>query len=163
MTIYALLLITRPGIDHVAVGKHSTTFVWNVKEIAMAFLTLVIFERGIGFLPLFLMVILALEKMDEHVLGTVPGFGIEKVKGVVRSRQMAIHTVRNESLCIVHMSGGLPGVVGKLNLVAGGTELGRGCAHHGVVGETEQWKGDNYTNDDENGGLDELFHGYVPQ
>jgi hypothetical protein len=137
MTIYAFLFIARPGIDHVTVSKHSTTFVWNVKEIAMAFLALVISKRGIGLLPLFLVIILALEKMDEDVLGTVKGFGIEKVKGIVRSRQMAIHAVGHKSLFIVHMSGGLPGVVGKLNLVTGGTKLGRGCANHGVVGKAE--------------------------
>jgi hypothetical protein len=137
MTIYAFLLITRPGIDHVTVSKHSTTFVWNVKKITMALLALVISKGGIGLLPLFFMVILALEKMDEDVLGTVKSFGIEKVKGVVGSRQVAIHAVGDKSLFIVHMSGGLPGVVGKLYLVAGGTKLGRGCADHGVVGETE--------------------------
>jgi len=137
MTIHAFLFITRPGINHVTVSKHSTTFVWNEKEIAMAFLALVIPKRGIGILPLFLVVILALEKMDEDVLGTVKGFGIEKVKGVVGSRQMAIHAVGHKSLFVVHMSGGLPGVVGKLNLVAGGTKLGSGCADHGVIGETE--------------------------
>ncbi len=103
----------------------------------MAFLALVIVERGIGLLSLFLVVIFALEKMDEDVLGTMKGFGIKKVKGVVGSRQMAIHAVGHKSLLIVHMSGGLPGVVGKLNLVAGGTKLGRGCADHGVVSETE--------------------------
>jgi hypothetical protein len=163
MTIYAFLLIAGPGIDHVTVRKHGTTFVWNIKEITMAFLTLVIFERGIGLLPLFFVVILALKKMNKNVFSAVPGFGIEEIKGIMRSRQMAIHAVGHKSLFIVNMSGGLPGIVGKLNLVAGGTELGRGCAHHSVVGETEQWKGDNYTNDYENGGLDELSHGYFPQ
>jgi len=103
----------------------------------MAFLALVIPKRSIGFLPLFLVVILTLEKMDEDVLGAMKGFGIEKVKGVVRSRQMAIHAVGHKSLFIIHMSGGLPGIVGKLNLVAGGTKLGRSCADHGVVGEAE--------------------------
>ena len=129
----------------------------------MAFLALVILKGGIGFTSLFFVVILALEKVEEDVLGTVPGFGIEEVKGVVWRRQMAIHAVGHKSLGIVHMSGGLPGVVGELNLVAAGTEFGCGCANHGVVGETEQWKRDNYTDDDENGGLDELFHGSVPQ
>jgi hypothetical protein len=137
MTIYTFLLIARPGINHVTVSKHSTTFVWNIKEITMAFLALVILERGIGLLPLFLVIILALEKVEEDVLGTVKGLGIEEVKGVVRSRQMAIHAVGHKALFIVHVGGGLPGVVGKLNLVAAGTELGRGCANHGVVGETK--------------------------
>ena len=137
MTIYAFLLVTWPSVDHVTVSKHSATFVWNVEEIAMAFLTLVILERGIGLLPLFFVVILALEKMDEDVLGTVKSLGIEKVNGVVGSGQMAIHAVGHKALFVVHMSGCLPGVVGKLNLVAGGTKLGRGCADHGVVGETK--------------------------
>jgi len=163
MTIYAFLFVTWPSIDHVTVSKHSATFVWNVEEIAVTFLTLVILERGIGLLPLFFVVILALKKMDEDVLGTMKSFGIEKVKGVVGSGQMAIHAVGHKALFVVHMSGGLPGVVGKLDLMAGGTELGRGCADHGVVGEAEQWKSDNYTNDDKNGRLDELFHGSVPQ
>jgi hypothetical protein len=163
MTIYAFLLVAGPSIDHVTVRKHGTTFVWNIEEVTMAFLALVIFERGIGPLPLFFVVILALKKVDKNVFSAMPGFGIEEIKGVMRSRQMAIHAVGHKSLFIVNMSRGLPSVVGKLNLVAAGTELGRGCAHHGVVGETEQWKGDNYTNGDENGGFDELFHGSVPQ
>jgi len=137
MTIYAFLLITRPGIDHVTVSKHGATFVWNVKEIAMTFLALVIPERGVGLLPLFFVVILALEKMNEDVLGTVKGLGIEKVKGVVRGWQMTIHAVGYKSLFIVYMSRGLPSVVGKLNLMAGGTKLRRGGSYHGVVGETE--------------------------
>ena len=103
MTIHAFLLITRPGIDHVTVRKHGTTLVGNVKEITMTFLALVIVERGIGLLPLFFVVIFALKKMDEDVLGTVKGFGIKKVKGVVRSRQMAIHAVGHKALGIVHM------------------------------------------------------------
>jgi hypothetical protein len=103
----------------------------------MAFLALVIFERGVSLLTLFLMVIFALKKMNQDVFGTVKGFGIEKVKGVMRGRQMAIHAVGDKSLFIVHMSRGLPGVIGKLNFMAGGTKLGRSCADHGVVGETE--------------------------
>ena len=138
MTIYAFLLITRPGIDHVTVSKHSTTFVWNEKEIAMAFLALVIPKRGIGILPLFLVVILALEKMDEDVLGTVKGFGIEEVKGVVGSRKMTIHAVGNKPLFIVHMCGGFPGVVGKLNFMAGCTEIGGRGSDHGVVSDAEK-------------------------
>ena len=103
----------------------------------MTFLALVILERGVGLLPLFFVVILALEKMDEDVLGAVKGLGIEKVKGVVRGRQMTIHAVGHKSLFIVHVSGSFPSVISKLNLMAGGTKLGRGCAYHGVVGETE--------------------------
>ena len=137
MTIYTFLLITQPSVDHITVSKHSTAFVGNVKEITMAFLALVILKGGIGFTSLLFVVILALEKVEEDVLGAVPGFGIEEVKGVVRGRQVAIHAVGHKALPIVHVGGGLPGVVGELNLVAAGTKLGRGCANHGVIGETE--------------------------
>jgi len=50
---------------------------------------------------------------------------------------MTIHAVRHKTLFIVHMTGGLPGVVGELDLVAGSTKLGRCGADHGVVGEAE--------------------------
>jgi hypothetical protein len=84
MAIHAFLLVTGSGIDHVTVSQHGTTFVRDVEKIPMAFLALVVLERGVGSLALFFVVILTLEKMDEDVLGTVKGFGIEEVESVVR-------------------------------------------------------------------------------
>ena len=46
--------------------------------------------------------------------------------------------------------------------MAGGTELGRSGTDHGVVGEAKERKGDDYSYDNENGGLDKLFHGCIP-
>jgi hypothetical protein len=46
--------------------------------------------------------------------------------------------------------------------MAGGTELGRSCTDHGVVGEAEKWKGNDYAYDNEDGRFDKLFHGCVP-
>jgi hypothetical protein len=45
--------------------------------------------------------------------------------------------------------------------MAAGTKLRCRGTNHGVVGEAKEWKGDDYTNDNENGGLDKLFHGCV--
>ena len=72
---------------------------------------------------------------------------------------MTIHAVGHKTLVNVHMTGGLPGVVGKLNLVAGGTKLGRCGADHGVIGEAEEWKSNDHSYGDEDSGLDELLHG----
>ena len=83
MAIHAFLLVTGSGIDHVTVSQHGTTFVRDVEKIPMAFLALVVLERGVGSLALFLVIILFLEEMDHNVLGTVPGLGIEEVEGVV--------------------------------------------------------------------------------
>ena len=46
--------------------------------------------------------------------------------------------------------------------MAGGTELRRRGSNHGVVADAEERKGNDYAYDNENGGLDKLFHGCVP-
>ena len=46
--------------------------------------------------------------------------------------------------------------------MTGGTELRCCGADHGVVGEAEKWKGNDYAYDNEDGGFDKLFHGCVP-
>jgi hypothetical protein len=162
MTIHAFLLVTWPSIDHVTVSQHGATFVRDVEKIAMTFLALIVFERGIGFLPLFLVIIFCLDEMDKYVFGSVKGLGIEEVEGVVWGGQMTIHAVGHKTLFIVHMTGSLPGVVGELDLVAGSTKLGRCGSDHGVVGEAEEWKSDDYPQTDKDGGLQKLFHGCVP-
>jgi hypothetical protein len=97
--------------------------------------------------------------MEEDVFGAVPGFGIEKIEGVVRGGEVAVHTVRHETLFVVYVTGGLPGVVGKSYLMAGGAKLRCGGANHGVVGETEKWKCDDNADSDEDSGFYQLFHG----
>jgi len=134
VAIYTFFLITWSGINHVAVSQHGSTFVGNVQQVAVTFLALIILEGGVSYLTIFLVIVSALGKMDDDVLDAVPGFCIEKLEGVVRGREMAIHAVGHEALLIVHMTGGLPGVVGKLNFVAAGAELWCCGAHHGVVG-----------------------------
>ena len=83
MTIHAFLLVAGPSIDHVTVSQHSTAFVRDVENIAVALLALLVLERGVGFLPLFLVIILCLDEMDKYVFGSVEGLGIEEVEGVV--------------------------------------------------------------------------------
>ena len=103
MTINALLFISRPGIDHVTVSQHGPTFVWDIEKIAMAFLALVVGERGVGFLPLFFVVIFFLKEMNHNVSGAMPGFVVEKLHCVLWGWQMAVHAVSHETLLVVHM------------------------------------------------------------
>jgi hypothetical protein len=69
----------------------------------MAFLALVIGEGGVRFLPLFVVIILFLEEMDENIFGAVKGLGVEELKGVMRGGQMAVHAVGHETLRVVHV------------------------------------------------------------
>ena len=86
MAIHAPFLIPGPGIDDRSVGEHGPTFIRDIQDIAMAFLALLIFERGIGCEPVFLVVVFILGKMNNDVLDAVRCLGIKKVEGVVRGR-----------------------------------------------------------------------------
>ena len=128
----------------------------------MAFLALVVLERTVGFLPLFLVIILFLKEVNQDVFGAMKGLGVEEINSVVGGGQMAVHAVGHKTLLIVHMGGGLPGVVGKLDLMAGSAKLGCRGAHHGVVGQAEKRKGNDNAYDNEDGGFNKLFHDCVP-
>ena len=125
----------------------------------MAFLALLILERGVGRLGGLVTIKAVLGKVNDNVLDTVEGLGIEKVERVLRSWEMAVHAVRHKTLPIIHMRRGLPGIVGKLDFVAPSTEFRCRCAHHAKVSNAEKWKGDDYASDNENDGFDKLFHG----
>ena len=66
--------------------------------------------------------------------------GIEKIEGIVGSRQVTIHAVRHNPLGIVYMGGGFPCVVGKLNFMTRGAELGGRGADHGIIGNAKERK-----------------------
>jgi hypothetical protein len=156
MAIHAFFFISGPGIDHGSMGQHGATFIRNVQNTSMAFLALFIFKRVVGRLAIFFVIIIVLGKVDDNIFDPVKGFGIEEINGVAGRWQMAVHTVRHESLGIIYVSGCLPGVVGKLNLVAGGAKTGRGSTHHGVVGYTENRKSHNDADKDVYRRLDHL-------
>ena len=119
----------------------------------MAFLALVVFKRGVGCSRLFVMIIFILKEMDDNVFDAVKGLGRKEIKRVVGRRQMAVHAVGHKTLGVIDVGGGLPGVVGKLDLMAGGTELGRCGADHGIVGEAEKRKSDDDADGNKNGGF----------
>ncbi len=79
------------------------------------------------------------------------GFCIEKINGIVGSRQMAIHAIGDKTLCVVHVGGGFPRVVSELDFMAGGTKLGCRGPDHGVIGDTENRKSDNNTQNNKYG------------
>lgn len=156
MAIHTSLLITRTRIDHGLVRQHGAPFIRNIEDISMAFLTLLIFKAVIGFLPVFFVIIIVCEKMKHQVLETMKGFGIKEFEGILRGRKMAIHAIGHKALGIVRMGGGLPGIVGRLNFVAEGAELGGRGSHHGVITDTEEGKGDQNTQDNQDTRSDDL-------
>ena len=159
VAIYTSLLIPGPGIYDIPVGEHGPPFIRDIQDIAMAFLALFILERGIGCQPVFLMIVFVLSKMNDDVLYTVSGLGIEKVEGVMGRRQVAIHTVRHKALLIIGVSRGFPCIIGKSDFVAPCAELRGGCAHHGEIGYAEKREGQNDANTNENGWFYGLFPG----
>lgn len=142
MAVHAFLLIAGSGIQNGPVSQHSPPFIRDVKDISVAFLALIVFKGGVSLLAIFFMIILIQNKeVHEHIFDAVCSFGIEEVKGVMGGGKMAIHTVCHESLGVICVGRGFPGVVGELNLMAHGAKLGGGGAHHGVVGDAEDGEG----------------------
>jgi hypothetical protein len=103
MTIHALFLISWKGVHHCPMGEHGASFVGNIEQITMAFFALVVGERCIGHISIFLMIVGfgTLGKMDHDIFDTVKCFGIEKGEGLMGSRQMAIHAIRDEPLAVI--------------------------------------------------------------
>jgi hypothetical protein len=157
MTVNALLLIARSCVDHGAMSKHCPSFVGYVKNVPVAFLTLLILKRGISSLSVLFVIVSIQEKVNQDILGAMERLGVEEIKGFVGGRKMTVHAVGYEPLRIVNMGRGFPRVVGKLNLMTGGAELGRRSANHGVVREAEQRKGQEDTESNENSRLEESF------
>jgi hypothetical protein len=147
MAVHASLLVARPGVDNGLVCQHGAPLIRDIENISMAFLALLILEVGIGLFAVFFVIILIDNKMKDQVLETVKGLGKKEFIGILRGRKMAIHAIGHEALGIIGVSRGLPGVVGKLNFMAGGAELRRRGSHHGVVTDTEEGKGDQNAND----------------
>jgi len=87
--------------------------------------------------------------MNDDIFDAVHGFGIKEIKGVMGGRKMTVHAVCHKALGVVDMGRGFPGVVGELNFVAGGAELGRRRPDHGVVADTENRKADDDAKNDE--------------
>jgi len=157
VAIDTAFFIAGPRIDHIPVSQHGPAFIGNIKKIPVAFLALLVPEGGVGNGTLFLMIILPAHEVNNDVFYAMGRLGIEKIEGIVGSRKMTVHTVGDESLLIIDMSGGLPCLVGKLNFMAGCTKLRGGCPHHGKIGNAEERKGDNDTDDDINSGFEDSF------
>jgi hypothetical protein len=83
------------------------------------------------------MIVLFLNKVNNNIFDAMEGFLVEKIKGVVGSREMAIHTVGDKALGIIYMGGCFPGVVSILYFVTGGTKLRGRCSHHSVISDAE--------------------------
>ena len=98
VTIYAPFLITFSGEKDCSMSQHGTALIRDIKDIAVAFLALVVSKRSIGLLSVLLIVIFFLSKMLHHILYPMSRLGIEEFKGIVRRRQMTVHTISHEPL-----------------------------------------------------------------
>jgi len=103
----------------------------------MALQALLVFKRSIGGFAVFGSIVFTLNEMNNDIFNTMKSFLVEKINGVVGGRQVAIHAIGHKALGVVHMGGGLPSVVGGLNLMATCTKLGRRGSHHRVVADAE--------------------------
>lgn len=158
MAIHAFLLIAGTGIQDGPVCQHSPPFIRDVEDISVTFLALIVFKGSVSLLAIFFVIVLIQNKeVHKHIFDAVCSFGIKKVKGVMGSGEMAIHTVCHESLGVICVSRGFPGVVGELNLMAHGAKLRGGGAHHGVIGDTEDGKGYDNANEYVDSRLKGLF------
>ena len=98
VTIYASFFITFSWKKDCSMSQHGAALIRDIEDIAVAFLALVVSKRSIGLLSVLLIVIFFLSKMLHHILYPVSCLGIEEIKGIVRRRQMTVHTISHEPL-----------------------------------------------------------------
>ena len=137
MAVHTFFLIARSRVDDGSVGQHGAAFIRNIQQIPVTLHALFIFKRIIGYCKIFLAVVFTLHKVNKDIFDAVEGLLVEKIKRIVRSRQMTIHAIGHKALGIVDMGGCFPGVIGGLNLVTGGTEFGGRGSYHGVIGDAK--------------------------
>jgi len=137
MAIHTFFLIARSRVDHGSMSQHCASFIRYIQQVSMALQALLVFKRRIGSFAVFGLIVFTLNEMNKDIFNTMKSLLVEKIKGVVGGRQMAIHAIGHKTLGVVNMGGGLPAVVGGLNLVATCTKLGRRSSHHGVVADAE--------------------------
>jgi hypothetical protein len=158
MAVHTLLFITGSGINYRSMSQHGSTFVRNIEKVAVAFLTLFVPKGSIGFIAILVMIVSLLGKMNDNVFNAMESLGVEEVKRIVGGRQVTVHAVGYKTLGVVDVGGGLPCVIGILDLMAPRTELRRGRTYHGVVTEAEKGEGYKKPYGDEDGRFDQLFH-----
>jgi hypothetical protein len=142
MAFHAPEFVPGPGIKDRPVGQHGPPFIRQVQDIPMTLLALVVFKGSIGRLPVFLVVVSSFGEVLVDIFNAVKSLSIEKVNGILGSRQMAVHAICHKPLAVIMVRGSLPGPVGKLNFMAGGAEMRGGGPHHGVIGQAEKGKSD---------------------
>ena len=82
MAIQTSFLVPRPCVQDSATRQHGASFVWDVVDIAVTFLTLGVFNLLIRLLPILFRVVFILRKVDDDIFNAVERFCVEKVEGV---------------------------------------------------------------------------------
>jgi hypothetical protein len=125
MAVYTFFFISFSWIQNCPVGQHGPPFIRDIQKISVAFPALRIFKCFIGVFTAFFPVIGPIGKMNKYIFDAVDRLCIEEIYCILGGRQMAVHAIGDKSLGIVYMGRCLPGVYGRLNLMAGGAESGR--------------------------------------
>jgi hypothetical protein len=161
MAVHATFFISGTRVNNIPMRQHGAALIRYIEYVAVAFLALLIFEGGIGRLAIIgIHVRFAGEKVYEEILYAMECLGVEKIDCIVGGRQVTVHAVRNKSLAVVDMRRGFPGVVGELDLMAGGAELRCRSSHHGIVGHAEKRKCDDHACKDQKS-ADNGFFSYL--
>jgi len=104
MAIHTFLFVSRPGIQYRPMGQHGSPFIRDVKDISMAFLALVVLEKGVSLLAiLFVIIFIQNKEVYKHIFDPVGSFCIEEIKSVMRGGEVTVHTVGHKSLRIICM------------------------------------------------------------
>jgi len=149
MAIHTPFFISGSRIENIPMRQHGSPFIWNVQNVPMALLTLLILEGCIRRLPILPPIIRFPREVNHHILDAVGRLGKKEIEGIMGSGKMTVHAVSHKALGIVDMGGHLPRLIGRFNLVAGGAESGCRGPDHGVVRDAEQGEGDDDSDADE--------------
>lgn len=158
VAVHTTFFIAGPCVEHRPMRQHGSALVGNVDNIAMAFLTLIVFKGGISGFTSLGVVVTVLSEMGENVPDAVKGLGIKEFVSVMGCGQMAIHAVGDKPLGIVHVGGCLPCTVSESDFVARSTKARSRGSDHGVIGKTEQGKSNKEPQSDIDAGFNEFFH-----
>jgi len=96
--------------------------------------------------------------MNNNVLNAVRGLRVEKIEGIMGSRQMTVHAVCHKTLCVICVGGCFPCIKSEPDFVTPGAKLRGGSAHHGEIGHAENGKGYDNSGNNEKNPSKVLFH-----
>jgi hypothetical protein len=103
MAIHTFILIAGPGVDYGFMRQHGPAFVRYIEQVSMALHTLLVFKRSIGGFAVFSSIVFFQNEVDKKIFYAMKGFLVEKIKGILGGRQMAVHAIGDKALTVIDM------------------------------------------------------------